>query len=75
MKIRRNLGAVDRAVRITISIVMIYVGLFDSTFLSDPPAGIVLGIFGAMSLVVAMIGNCPFYTLIGLDTSRCSIKQ
>ncbi|MDH5573792.1 MAG: DUF2892 domain-containing protein [Gammaproteobacteria bacterium] len=71
---RRNLGTVDRMIRTGVSIVMIYIGFFNSTLLSDALAGMVLGVFGGMSLLVAIIGNCPFYTMIGLDTSQRSIK-
>ena len=74
MKIKRNLGAIDRFIRTGMSIIMIYVGFFNSALLNDPLAGIVLGLFGCMSLLVAIIGNCPFYSMIGLDTSRCSIE-
>jgi hypothetical protein len=68
MKFERNLGAFDRILRSGISLAMIYFGFFSNYLITDHLAGLVLGAMGVGSLVVALIGYCPLYGLIGFST-------
>jgi len=68
MNSKRNVGGLDRVLRTGISFIMIYFGFFNHSVVSDPIAGTILGVFGVGSLVVATIGYCPFYSLIGFCT-------
>lgn len=67
MKIERNIGTLDRVLRLGISGAMVYFGFF-STYISDHLSGMALGIFGAANVVVALVGFCPLYRLIGINT-------
>jgi hypothetical protein len=70
MKFQRNIGGIDRFLRYGISVVMIYFGFFSRYLISDPAAGIVLGVFGILGLVIATIGVCPLYSFIGFSTAH-----
>lgn len=72
MKIKQNLGLMDRIFRIGISSFMIYLGFFDHSIINDEVAEIILGVFGTGILLSALVGNCPLYEVIGLNTrSHC----
>ena len=70
MYIKTNLGTVDRALRISISGAMVYIGFFDHSIVTDELAEMILGVFGVAILISAIIGNCPLYDLIGLNTCK-----
>lgn len=72
MKIECNLGILDRVLRCGISAGMIYFGFFSISLVTDHLAGLVLGIFGVANLVVALVGYCPLYRLIGFSTATRS---
>jgi len=68
MTIERNIGTFDRVLRLGISGAMVYFGFFSNYLLSDHLAAMALGIFGSANVVVALIGFCPLYVLIGINT-------
>ena len=68
MTIERNIGTLDRVLRLVLSGAMVYFGFFSNYLLSDHLAAMALGIFGAANVVVALLGFCPLYRLIGLNT-------
>jgi hypothetical protein len=68
MKFERNLGTLDRVLRSGISGAMIYFGLFSTYLITDHLAGLILGILGALNLVMVVLGICPLYSLIGFST-------
>lgn len=57
----------DRALRVVLGLVMIYLGWF---VLGDGLASAVFKIFGFVPLVTGVIGWCPFYSLLGRATKR-----
>ncbi len=63
----RNVGRIDRAIRIVVGIVVL--ALF---FLLDPPANYV-GLIGLVPLGTGLLGWCPPYALLGLNT--CSADE
>ncbi len=65
---RRNIGLVDMLIRIFIGLLMIYFGFIDNSFIEDKIASTMLGAIGSLSVLVALIGYCPFYTLIGYNS-------
>lgn len=69
-KFARNLGSTDRILRIGFSFLMIYFGFFSSYFITDRVAGLILGSMGIGSLLIAFIGYCPLYGLVGFSTSK-----
>jgi hypothetical protein len=60
----RNVGAVDRAIRLVISGLIL--GLFGAL---DPPWKY-LTLLGLIPLATALSGWCAFYSLLGIDTTR-----
>ena len=68
MKFERNLGVIDRVLRAGISLAMVYFGFFGNYLITDHIAGLILGVMGVGSLIIAIIGYCPLYGLIGFST-------
>ena len=64
---QKNMGTVDRAVRIGVAIVVAVL------YLTGQISGVlaaVLGLFAVVFVVTSFVGNCPLYTAIGLSTRR-----
>ncbi len=72
MNIKRNIGGIDRVLRIGIGISMIYFGFISDYIITDAVAGSIFGMFGSVMLVIAVVGNCPFYSVIGFTTRHDS---
>jgi hypothetical protein len=60
--LKKNVGTMDRLVRICIGIALIAM-----VFL---PPNIAWGWIGLVPLVTGILGSCPLYGLIGIETSR-----
>lgn len=60
----RNVGTADRVARVLVAI-----AFFSLLFLLE---GTVrwIGLFGIVPLATALVGNCPLYSLLGIDTRR-----
>jgi Protein of unknown function (DUF2892) len=56
----RNEGTIDRAIRVV-------VGLAGLSLVFVGPK-MLLGLFGFIPLVTGLAGNCPLYSLFGLNT-------
>jgi hypothetical protein len=62
-----NVGAIDRALRIIIGLVLLAYALK----LGLPDTGWNwVGWIGVVPLFTALIGNCPLYSLLGVSTCR-----
>jgi uncharacterized membrane protein len=64
---KKNMGMVDRILRIILAIVvavLIYMGTLTGT------AAIVLGIIAGVFLITALVGSCGLYTVIGASTCK-----
>ena len=59
---QRNVGTLDRAIRLVIGIGIL--GLYGAL---DPPLRYVT-LLGLIPLGTALLGNCPMYTLFGVST-------
>ena len=69
MKFKRNLGLLDRILRTGVGLVMVYVGFYDQGLVADHVARLVLGAMGIFMILIAVIGVCPMYALIGFSTA------
>lgn len=67
---KKNMGTLDRAVRIILSIV--FAVLFFTGTVSGP-LGMVLLVAGGVFLATSLISFCPLYTLLGINT--CGVKK
>lgn len=66
---KKNMGDLDRGLRITIAIVIA------ALYFSDTIGGIlayILMVFATIFLLTSFIGVCPLYSLLGIKT--CSTK-
>jgi hypothetical protein len=58
---KKNVGKIDRIVRLVLGIVIIIVGIYFRSY---------FGLLGALIMLPAFLGSDPVYNLIGLDTNR-----
>ena len=70
MKIKCNMGRLDRIVRAVGGVFLIYIGFIDHTLITDRFVAGGLGIFGAVNLIFGMWGICPAYALANINTLR-----
>jgi hypothetical protein len=75
MKISKNLGLLDRTLRVIASSIIIYFGFFDNSLIADPFVGNAVGLFGVANLVVALVGFCPLYTLFSFSTCKDTLSE
>lgn len=65
-----NMHPIDRVLRITIGVFLMFIGFFTRDLISDPLFGTLLGIFGLINLVSSLVGICPVYLMAGISTLR-----
>ena len=68
MKIKKNLGKPDRALRITAGLILM--SIFALTFTEQAYAWGWLGIIGIYMIVAGVTGYCPPYTLLRINTYK-----
>lgn len=66
-----NEAKVERIFRIVMGPILIYVGMFQ--ILTTSVLTYVIALFGLIMLITGIIGYCPLYTIIGINT--CKIKN
>ncbi len=69
MHFRKNIGTLDMVLRIGLSAAAIYAGFIDTDIINDALSSVVVGIIGALNLVVALIRFCPLYAVAGINTN------
>ncbi|MFY7840887.1 MAG: YgaP family membrane protein [Lacibacter sp.] len=67
---KKNVGNADRIIRILLAAVFAYL-YFSGTVTGT--LGIILLVLGGVFVATSLIGFCPLYTLVGLNT--CSSKK
>jgi len=70
MALKRNLHNIDIVVRIVIGVALIYIGFIDTSYIANSTIRILLGAFGAINIVAALMRSCPIYALAGISTFR-----
>ncbi len=70
MFMKKNVGNADRIIRILLAAVFAYL-YFSGTVTGT--LGIILLVLGGVFVATSLIGFCPLYTLVGLNT--CSSKK
>jgi hypothetical protein len=63
---KRNVGTVDRIVRVVVGMAMLLVGFL----VIEGVAGVVVGAIGAVVLLTGVIGSCLLYTPFNIDTNK-----
>lgn len=74
LAISKNIGRIDQIIRLSISLSMIYFGFFDLSLIQDEFSATIVGIFGSLNLIVALIQFCPLYSAVGINT-YCQSKS
>lgn len=66
---KKNLGSLDRLVRVAIAAGLLYLGLgvYEGSTL-----GIGLAVFSIIPLITALVGNCFLYSLFGISTDKAN---
>ncbi len=59
----KNLGTLDRTLRVILGVGLITYGVFTMETL-----GIVLAAIGLVPLLTGLVGNCPLYTVCKINT-------
>ena len=60
-----NIGKTDRLLRVALGVVLVIVGVVTSG-----SQGIIIGVVGLVPLATGLMGNCPAYTLFGINTCK-----
>ena len=66
MKRLRNIGALDRALRIMFGSAMLLA--VPLAFVGPASQWALLGLFGVIPLAAGLLGYCPPYAMMGIDT-------
>ncbi|MDH5611741.1 MAG: DUF2892 domain-containing protein [Gammaproteobacteria bacterium] len=66
--ISKNIGRVDQLIRLSISLSMIYFGFINLGLIDDEFSATLIGIFGSLNLIVALVQFCPLYAAVGINT-------
>ena len=70
MKIRVNLGTMDRVARLAIGLGCGYVLVLQPELLGRDVLLLgLLSVFGALNIWAAVVRSCPLYFALGIDTS------
>ena len=63
-----NLSGIDRLIRLTLGVFLLWLGLIAVDVLDDTFINFVIAIFGAVNVVSAMLSHCPLYKQVGIST-------
>lgn len=58
----KNIGTIDRVVRIVLGLIIIVYGVLNNSF---------LGLIGIIPLLTGVISFCPLYKILKIDTCSC----
>lgn len=68
-RMEKNVGQVDRYLRITVGSFLLAMGSARMVRDGDM-GGALLGLLGGMALAEGILGTCPLYTLAGISTNH-----
>lgn len=64
---KKNVGNIDRIIRIVVGIVLILVGVFAEI---GTTIAVIIFILGAISIITALLRTCPLYMLFKINTNK-----
>lgn len=68
MRLRKNIGGLDRVIRLALGALLVSAGLFPQELVADAVAANVLVSIGVVSLLTGLMAYCPLYHLVGFNT-------
>lgn len=70
VRISRNMSDLDRLLRVTAALVLIYISYFSEQLISNAIISLLLGLLGLLNLAAAITAFCPLYRLADIDTRK-----
>lgn len=70
MKFKVNMGLIDRAVRMIVGILLIYIGFINIELVASEVLRYLLGGIGIINIISALAGICPFYSFANISTCQ-----
>ncbi|WP_417516057.1 DUF2892 domain-containing protein [Minwuia sp.] len=64
----KNMHNVDRALRLIIGLVLLWIGVIDQDIIANQLIAWALGLFGVVNIVSALMAFCPVYFMAGFST-------
>lgn len=65
----------DRAIRMTIGLLCIYLTVYPTALLSNDILRVFVGIFGVGNFMVSLMVFCPLYTLANINTHKKKVQE
>jgi hypothetical protein len=69
MALKKNMGGIDRSLRVIIGALFIYLGVFDTTIISNQVVQYIITALGIVNIATAAIAYCPMYLLAHISTA------
>ena len=67
---KKNVGRLDRTVRLIVGVALILIGLFLLGGWGGNSTGILVAVLALIPLVTGLIGSCPAYVPFGISTRQ-----
>ncbi len=64
----KNVGYLDMGLRVALAAALFYVGFVPNPIVTSGTSQLVLGCFGFVPLLTALLRWCPLYSIIGMST-------
>ena len=75
MSIKRNVGVVDRIIRLAVCGVLFYFALYYPATANDLVTFSVLLGMGLINLFAVVVGICPVYLVLGVSTNQVAGEE
>ncbi|MBE9515900.1 MAG: EAL domain-containing protein [Proteobacteria bacterium] len=70
-----NLSGIDRMVRLSLGIFMLWLGLVATDLLADGAINITIAIVGIINVFSAVLSHCPIYKMVGISTLKLTSNK
>ena len=75
LKHDKNMGMIDRIIRITGGATLVYIGFFDTSIIANSVANLLLGVIGVANIFFSGIAYCPLYSIADFDTRHEKLES
>ena len=65
-----NLSGIDRMIRLSLGLFLLWLGLIAVDVLDDTTLNLIVACFGAVNLISAALSHCPLYKQAGISTLK-----
>ena len=72
---KKNVGSIDRIVRIVIGLFLIWLGLFQLNGLKGDVSGILVALLSLIPFIIAAIRICPVFSIFKLSSITKKDKE